>query len=277
MTSYLQPQFDAIPAELRTLPRWVTWAAIPKKGEKDSKVPYAPDRPDEKASSTDPATWGSFDQAQAAYLDGDRTGVGIVLNGDGLVGVDLDKCVIDGKPSPEALALLDRLGAAYIEISPSGTGLRALGYGEPLTAGVNGSKDGLKGEFYSTGRYLTLTGQTIKAGPLAPFKDFAKTAESFRTVKKTKENAKTGELENVPPDERHAALVEAVLSGDVYHDSLRDLAASLVSTGMQAGAVVNHLRGLMDNSAGAHDDRWRARRAQIPDFVSSALEKFAPA
>jgi RecA-family ATPase len=277
MTAYLAPQFDAIPAELRKLQRWVTWAAIPKAGEKDRKEPFAPDRINSHASSTDPTTWGTFDQAEAAYLDGDRTGVGIVLNGDGLVGVDIDHCVSDGVPSPEALALLDKLGAAYIEISPSGTGLRALGYAEQLTAGVNGSKDGLKAEFYSTGRYLTLTGQTIKAGPIAQLKNFAATAESFRTVKTKKVNPKTGNLENVPPDEQHAAIVESILSGDVYHDSLRDMAARLVSTGMKPGAAVNHLRGLMDASQGPHDERWRARRGQIPDLVSSATAKFAAA
>lgn len=276
MTAYLAPQFDAIPAELRKLPRWVTWAAIAKAGEKDKKVPFSPGRPNSHASSTDTTTWGSFQQAEAAYLDGGRTGVGIVLNGDGLVGIDIDHCVKDGVPSPEALALLGKLRATYIEISPSGTGLRAIGYGEQLDAGVNGSLNGLKAEFYSTGRYLTLTGQTIKAGPLAPFKDFAATAESFRTVKKKKINANTGELEKVPLDERHAAIVKGILSGDVYHDHLRDLAASLVSTGMRTGAVVNHLRGLMDASQGEHDERWHARRGQIPDLVSSAEVKFAP-
>lgn len=276
MTAYLAPQFDAIPAELRKLPRWVTWAAIAKAGEKDKKVPFSPGRPNSHASSTDKTTWGSFQQAEAAYLDGGRTGVGIVLNGDGLVGIDIDHCVKDGVPSPEALVLLGKLGATYIEISPSGTGLRAIGYGEQLDAGVNGSLDGLKAEFYSTGRYLTLTGKTIKAGPLAPFKDFAATAESFRTVKKKKINANTGELEKVPLDERHAAMVKGILSGDVYHDHLRDLAASLVSTGMRTGAVVNHLRGLMDASQGEHDERWHARRGQIPELVSSAEVKFAP-
>tara|TARA_B110000971_G_scaffold154701_1_gene158115 strand:- start:20 stop:2116 length:2097 start_codon:yes stop_codon:yes gene_type:complete len=276
MNTFIAPQFECIPADLQKLQRWVAWKAEGAPGEKPRKVPYAPDRPNTKASSADPATWGSFTQAEAAYLEGNRTGVGIVLNGDGLVGVDLDHCVIDGKPSPEAMALLDKLGAAYIEISPSGTGLRALGYGEQLDAGVNGSLDGLKAEFYSTGRYLTLTGKPIKAGPLAPLVDFKATAESFRVAKKTKANPKTSQLENVPPDARHAAMVEGILTGDVYHDNLRDLAASMVSTGMQPGAVVNHLRGLMDASQGNHDDRWKARRGQIPDLVSSARNKFAP-
>jgi hypothetical protein len=94
-------------------------------------------------------------------------------------------------------------------------------------------------------------------------------------------NAKPGapagnEAPSTPPDERHAALVKAILTGEVYHASLRDLAASMTATGMQAGAVVNHLRGLMDASIGPHDDRWKARKAQIPDLVSSAGVKFAP-
>lgn len=275
--NFIQPNLDAIPAELCALPRWVTWRAIEvNPGEKPRKVPFSPVRSDVRASSTDPDTWGSFEQAQTDYMLNDRTGLGIVLNNDGLVGVDIDACVTDGKPDPAALALLEDLGAAYIEISPSGTGLRALGYGEPLSAGVNGIRDGLKAEFYSTGRYLTLTGKTIKAGPLAPFKDFAATAESFRKVKKSKISKTAGHLENVPPDERHAAMVQAILTGEVYHDSLRDLAASLVGSGMQPGAVVNHLRGLMDASAAPHDERWKARRAQILDLVASAVQKFSP-
>lgn len=273
--TFIAPQFDVIPKELQKLDRWFTWRAEGEPGEKLKKVPYAPNHTNTKGSTTDPKTWGTFEQAKAAFLNGERTGVGFVLNGDGLVGVDLDACVTGGVPSTEAMALLDRLGATYIEISPSGTGLRAIGYGEQLSAGVNGSLDGLRAEFYSTGRYLTLTGQAIKAGAISPFKDFVEIAESFRTVTKKKVNSKTGEFENIPPDERHAAMVEGIFSGNVYHDNLRDLAASLVASRMQPGAVVNHLRGLMDASQGPHDSRWKARRGQIPDLVSSARAKFA--
>lgn len=90
----------------------------------------------------------------------------------------------------------------------------------------------------------------------------------------TKKSAATGQVETLAADERHAAQFKNVLSGDEYHTSLRDLAASMVATGMQAGAVVNHLRGLMDNSTGAHDERWAARREQIPELVDSAVAKF---
>jgi hypothetical protein len=79
---------------------------------------------------------------------------------------------------------------------------------------------------------------------------------------------------DLEPDERQGILIENIQSGDEYHTSLRDLAASMVATGMQPGAVVNHLRGLMDTSTGAHDDRWQARRNQIPGLVDSASLKF---
>lgn len=275
---FIAPNFDGIPAELRRLPRWVTWRAEADGGKsKPRKTPYRADLPDALASSADPDTWGTFEQAEAAYLDGDRTGIGFVLDGSGnLAGVDIDGCrdAATGAIAPTALALLEGMGAGYIEVSPSGTGLRAFGYAPPLDTGCVGTLDGLKLELYSKGRYLTLTGQTIKAGPLATLQGFGALAERIRAGRKV--NPHTGENERSRPDELHAELVRRILSGDVFHDSLRDLAASMVATGMRAGAVVNHLRGLMDASAAPHDDRWTSRRSQIPDLVNSAAAKYAP-
>ena len=140
--AFIAPNFDGIPAELRRLRRWVTWKAEAGPGEKKTtKVPYRADLPNTKASSTDRETWCSFEQAEAAYLDGDRTGIGLVLDGTGnLAGVDIDNCrdaateIVD----PAALALLEGMGPAYVEVSPSGTGLRAFGYAPPLDTGCAG-------------------------------------------------------------------------------------------------------------------------------------------
>jgi hypothetical protein len=276
----LTPITSNIPQELKALPRWLTWRAeVHTPGEKPRKVPYNAAALNSKASSTDPATWSTFEQAEAAYAEreGDAdafTGVGFVLDGDGVAGIDLDDCVTDGKPDPAALQLLGDLNAAYIEISPSGTGLRGFGYAPPLVTGARGKVDGLKVEVYSAGRYLTLTGHTLKTGPLTPLRGFAELATRIRGTAKT--NPQTGEPLPYQQDARHAELVRCVMSGDVFHDSLRDLAASLVVCGMKPGAVVNHLRGLMDVSAAPHDARWLARRGQIPDLVSSAERKRGP-
>ena len=80
--------FNQIPAELRCLPRWVNW-----RNEQGRKIPYDAKALNSRASSTDPDTWASFEQAQAAFEErgGDPdqfTGVGFVLSGDGLVGVN---------------------------------------------------------------------------------------------------------------------------------------------------------------------------------------------
>lgn len=270
----LTPQFERVPPELRKLPRWVCWRM-----EQGRKVPYDPKALNARASSTDPTTWATFEEAQTAYLErvGDAdafSGAGIVLNGDGLAGMDIDHCVKDGKPDPAALELLDSLGAAYVEISPSGTGLRAFGYAERLESGCKGTLNGLDVELYSTERYLTLTGRTLKAGPIAPLHGFAQVAERIRADRRT--DPRTGDSIKAAPDEKHAELVRRILSGDVFHDSLRDLAASMVATGMHPGAAVTHLRGLMDASTAKKDERWSARRAQIPDLVNSASAKFEP-
>lgn len=167
----LPPDFRAIPVELCRVPRWVVW--------KGPKVPYCATAANSTASVTEPATWAAFDQAQTAYEEGGYLGVGFVLSGDGIVGVDLDKCVQSGEPAPAALGLLDRIGCEYIELSPSGTGLRGFGYGDNI-AGRRGQVDGVNVELYASKRYLTVTGRPIKSGPLVPLGGFSEVANAIR-------------------------------------------------------------------------------------------------
>jgi len=171
--SFLQPNFDAMPTALLNVARWVTW--------KGAKVPYCPTAANRKASVTDPSTWGSFAQARAAFERGGHLGVGFVLSADvdGIVGVDLDKCVHATVPDPAALALLERIGCQYIELSPSGNGLRGFGYGEPMK-GTRGSIDGINAELYTGARYLTVTGHTIRPGPLVQLPGFLEVASAIR-------------------------------------------------------------------------------------------------
>lgn len=70
--------------------------------------------------------------------------------------------------------------------------------------------------------------------------------------------------------------VRNIVDGAVLHDSINRAAASLIATGMHAGAVVNLMRSLMDASAAPRDDRFRARYADIPRAVETALLKFSP-
>src|SRR5262249_19839057 len=69
-------------------------------------------------------------------------------------------------------------------------------------------------------------------------------------------------------------LYENILEGRELHDSLVVLAAKLIAGGTNSGATVNLLRGLMENSKAAKDDRWRARVLEIPAAVDSAVAKY---
>lgn len=167
----LSPNFNAMPRELCDIPRWLVW--------KDAKVPYCATALNSKASVTEPNTWATFNQAQTAFEEGGYSGVGFVLAGDGIVGVDLDKCVQAGKPDAAAVGLLDRVGCQYVELSPSGTGLRGFGYGDSLV-GRRGVIDGIHVELYARKRYLTVTGHTLSPGPLVPLPGFSELASAIR-------------------------------------------------------------------------------------------------
>jgi primase-polymerase (primpol)-like protein len=81
-----------IPAELSERAQWVCWRSEVRDG-KPTKVPYCPTRPRERASTTDPETWGTFEQASA--VEG-VDGIGYVFSEDDpYSGIDLDNC-IDG-------------------------------------------------------------------------------------------------------------------------------------------------------------------------------------
>lgn len=114
------------------------------------------------ASSTNRQTWTDYQTAAAAKV-GD--GLGFVLNGDGIICIDLDHC-LDGQPSAEAQALIDSLPNTYIEVSPSGKGLHIWGFAN-LEHGRRFTRNGLSVEVYPNGRYITVTGRAYNRAPLA--------------------------------------------------------------------------------------------------------------
>jgi AAA domain/Bifunctional DNA primase/polymerase, N-terminal len=67
-------------------------------------------------------------------------------------------------------------------------------------------------------------------------------------------------------------LQENIRAGRELHDSLRDLAGKLVTSGMGVGAAINCLQGMMEHSeARQHDPRrWQERLIDIPRLVESA-------
>lgn len=156
-----------VPPELLAQPRWVTWVAEYRGDHKPAKVLRDVHHPDLRGSSTNPATWGTHEQAARVLSEHpEHTGLGIVL-GDGLGGADLDACLRpDGTVLPAAGAILQRLDS-YTEVSPSGTGLHVLFRGTLPAGRRQGPIPGGRLELYDGGRYFTFSGEHFPGSPLA--------------------------------------------------------------------------------------------------------------
>ena len=184
--NYLLPRLDAFPSELRLKNNWVVW--------KGKKIPFDASCVNSKASVSNPQSWSSFDKAKTAYEEGGWDGLGFMLDGTGIAGVDLDKCVVNGVPERNAIQILETLNAQYVELSPSGGGLRAFGYANCLPKGRSGVLHGVSTELYTKGRYLTVTGHAIKYGEFKHFDKFSDFANLLRKQSSPTEDTEVTEV-----------------------------------------------------------------------------------
>lgn len=161
-----------IPKALRERPNWVVWKRERRDG-KWTKVPYrAVDGGRTRASTDDPQTWGTFEQAIACAAQ--VQGIGYVFSvGDPFCGVDLDACrdPTTGKVHPAAAKIVMEFDA-YTEISPSGTGLHVI-VRMTLTSGEGRRTPrtpwGGELEMYSRGRFFTMTGNACLLAEMEVF------------------------------------------------------------------------------------------------------------
>ena len=140
------------PAELRALDRWVRF----EKSKRPITVTGT------AASSTNTSTWSTFDEAQGTTIG---AGFGFVLNGDGIVCVDLDHCIEHGRLLPWAADLLATCPATFIELSVSGIGLHGWGRGDVTRGRKVTLEDGGGIEVYGTSRYIAVTGRRWSTSP----------------------------------------------------------------------------------------------------------------
>ena len=143
----------AIPQELRERAQWVLWRLETRDG-KQTKVPVRADGRG-RASSTNPETWATFDEAVAASATAD--GIGFVFSADDpFVGIDLDA----GLKESDRGAIVSALDS-YAETSISGNGVHVI-----VRANLNGSRR-RSGPFevYDAGRFFVVTGEHVRGTP----------------------------------------------------------------------------------------------------------------
>ena len=158
------------PRDLCLCPQWIVWRTETRK-DKPTKVPYDT-QTDREASSTNPATWTTFEQAVECYAKSDRyNGVGFVFTADDpFCGIDLDDCVDeDTNVAPWALEVMAQF-PSYTEISPSGTGLKIFLSGRKPDFARCSAKDidpdGFgELELYDKARYFAVTGDRWVSSP----------------------------------------------------------------------------------------------------------------
>lgn len=117
--------------------------------------------PGRAASSTDPGTWASYREACESRVG---TGIGFVLDGDGIVCLDIDHCIENDNVAGWAQRILDLLPETFVEVSASGTGLHVFGFGD-VHRGRKVRLDGGSVEIYGWGRYIAVTGQRHANAP----------------------------------------------------------------------------------------------------------------
>lgn len=143
--------------KFREKKQWVNYRMVKVK-DRMTKVPYAIDG--KPASSTDAASWATYDEAVSVSKN-----VGIVFTPEeALLGIDIDHCLDEKTKNiiheqKEIIANLVLEADTYTEISPSGTGLHIFleidGGGLSLESNKRAPY-----EAYTSGRYFTVTGNS---------------------------------------------------------------------------------------------------------------------
>lgn len=155
--------FEAVPQELKDMPQWAVWRLVPVPEDKIGKPGKLPlqvqntsgthqDGNYPKASSTDPTTWTTFEKAQAASMQ-----LLFALTADDpYCVIDLDNMRYD---SGEAQKILTHFPGAYVEESPSSTGIHIWITCTPRKKRQIRLKDGSGIDILSQKHFCTVTGK----------------------------------------------------------------------------------------------------------------------
>lgn len=210
-----------IPDAIEELKRRDQWVAYSR-----AKIPVSPRGM--MASTTDPTTWGSLEEAKFIRGVQGLPGVGFVFcDQDPYVGVDLDDAVdpSSGELRPWAREIVEELDS-YTEFSPSGLGVHVWCRGEIPRAGAR-RDDGGKIEVYQSKRYFTVTGRhlagtptTIEARDMSAFY-----ASRFGSAERKKSSGDLASLELPIWEARDTAIwIQGALDhipAEDYHDWIR--------------------------------------------------------
>lgn len=247
---------ENIPETLQLANKWVGWLVGKHKANgKYDKIPV--DRRAKPCNAHVSASWMSFEVALDGYNNGFFDGIGFVLTDEPvksvsdsdplyLVGIDIDHCVdIDATGlrniSAEVNEVWFSLGQPYLEISPSGTGVRMFAYSSTKLESSNANGN----EMYIKGRYLTITGNghgEIKEATdalLALHKKWFPQKHVYADSNLKKLNTEYLEVGKTAEDieARIRSAIQSI-SSDCSYDDWRDIVWSIKSSGLNCAEQI---------------------------------------
>jgi putative DNA primase/helicase len=226
----------SVPDSLAELDQWVLWR-YEERGGKRTKVPCQTSG--SYAKTDDPGTWSALEAVITAWTKAPKkfAGIGFVFSEvDPFAGIDLDDCLEEttGALKPWARPIIETFHDTYMEISPSGFGVKVWckaslpgpGQGKPYYDG--------EVELYDRGRYFTFTGQVLNGAPLQVEDHQTDIARLYALISPaTPEQA---------PNGRRKAKVD-LREQKIFHEGerfeyLRSVAAQYRAKGMDRGEIL---------------------------------------
>lgn len=223
--------YNNIPVELRELKQWVCWRLEERPGAaKPTKCPYSPWPNGWQASVTNPASWGTFEQAVQAPLNATDVvpwdyennkpalstaetgfhGLGFVFTEeDEYTGIDLDDTHGDVEAYARQIKIFQSFNS-YTELSPSGSGVHIIVKGK-----VPQGRRRASIELYPHARYFTMTGNVIHNVPIAERQDLLDIL--FEQMGgDVKQYAVTEDKEQRQTDDEIIAAASSAVNGDKF-------------------------------------------------------------
>lgn len=250
--------YNFIPEELRRLKQWVCVSANSKVPQK--ALTFYP------ASSVNPATWSTFEDAVLSVRMGFHDGIGFVFNDNGIVGIDIDEGYDqEGRVSSLAADIIGKC-RSYTEHSRSGRGFHIFVKGDLPFKG----KNNLAGvEIYKTARFFIMTGNLA-----APWLDIQENQEALDAIvenyfPETRESKKTSTTPRIYNPEwecpKGSKRVRIKPSYPTIPDGCRNicltsLAGMMHSIGYTKGQIYRELQYANDTACKPplHDSELRA-------------------
>lgn len=258
----------AIPQELQQLNSWVCWKYQDREGIQ-TKVPCNP----ETGIPVNPLnTLYSFEEAcqYAERFSDIVNGIGFYFTGNGISGIDLDKCIDeDGILSAAAREIIEKLDS-YTEYSPSGKGIHIIFKGT-LPCGSRNRKDNY--EVYSDKRYFTVTGNVFenRTTLAARQEELEWFVEKYTQPKKL---SQADEIIQIIKSSKSSDKFNKLMNGEISNYGNDDSAADAALMAILAFFTKKNpalMEEIFNQSKLSQRDKWTKRKDYRDRTISNAI------